>query len=267
MPRLGLNSTFNSDAFRPIIRPATGDSLETQLRLAQIANLQSEGQDRTAQRSLQALSLQEQRAHNEAMFKEGATHNIEEEKHWANLIGVDKEKLAEMARQHNQSLSELSDYHKNELKTQLTSQLAGHLINASATNPAYSPDIIMSMLAKRDVPELLAAHTEIAGKAAAEKAAKEAANKAAEDAILGGKQTPYGPPLPPSDTPGYFPGAATNVRTNLKYAPLDFANAGISTLNTTAVPVVNALGSLIGTPPIHRVKPLKREYTAANFGF
>jgi hypothetical protein len=144
--------------FRPnIIPPTQGDLEEARIkRLVDLAKLKEltlapgfEQQRLDLTRNAQTNEQQ----YRTGVLNESVSHNVAEEKHWADLLGLDQDKLKETAREHDTALSELGDYHKGVLRNQLTDSFMAHL----APLYANQPELVQNVLKNRGLPELSAA--------------------------------------------------------------------------------------------------------------
>lgn len=121
-----------------IIPPSPGDLEEARIRrsmdLAKLRELTLAPGFEQQRLNLAGQAQTNEQKYRTGVLSETSTHNIEEEKHWADLLGLDQSKLQETARQHNTALSELTDYHKGLLKNQLAGDFMAHIA------PLYTGD-------------------------------------------------------------------------------------------------------------------------------
>lgn len=134
-----------------IIQPSAGDLEEARIRRSldlaklreltlapefeqQRLNLAKQGQ--MAEQQYRTTALANEQQYKTGALAETSAHNVAEEKHWAELLGVDHAKLQEAARQHNTSLSELTDYHQGVLKNQLAGDFMAHVASLYTGDPS-----------------------------------------------------------------------------------------------------------------------------------
>lgn len=152
-----LQANPGSFNFSPTIIPqSAGDVEEARVRrlmdLAKLRELTLAPGFQQQQLNLTKQSQENEKQYRTGVLSETSAHNVAEEGHWAQLLGLDQQKLKETAREHDSALSELGDYHKGILRNQLTEGFMAHLAPLYAGNP----EVIQNVLKNRDLPELSA---------------------------------------------------------------------------------------------------------------
>jgi hypothetical protein len=148
-PSFNLNPT--------IFPPTAGDLEESRIRrqvdLAKLRELTLAPNFEQQRLNLARQGQTAEQQYRSGVLSENVSHNVAEEKHWADLLGLDQNKLKETAREHDSALSELTDYHRGVLRNQLTDSFMAHLAPLYAGNP----EVIQNVLKNRGLPELSAA--------------------------------------------------------------------------------------------------------------
>lgn len=143
-----------------IIPPSPGDLEEARIRrsmdLAKLRELTLAPGFEQQRLNLAGQAQTNEQKYRTGVLSETSAHNVAEENHWSQMLGLDKAKLDETTREHNAALSELGDYHKGVLKNQITDSLITHFAQQYQL-PEFAP-VFRELLNKRGVGELSAAH-------------------------------------------------------------------------------------------------------------